>query len=69
MKDKYVCRLEIKSTKMVKDLPVADKVSVQLMLTEPTLHNRKQIVKNQRKTRFVLAMDIADAWLRRALAK
>ena len=69
MKDKYVCRLEIKSTKKVKDLPVADKVSVQLMLTEPTLHNRKQIVKTSEKPGLYLAMDIADAWLTRALAK
>lgn len=69
MKDKYVCRLQIKSTKDVKDLKVADKVGVQLMLTDPAIRNRKQIVKSSEKPGLYLAMDIADAWLTRALAK
>lgn len=69
MKDKYVCRLEIKSKKKVKDLEVADKVAVQLMLTDPAVNARKQIVKNSEKSGLYLAMDIADAWLSRALAE
>ena len=69
MKDKYVCRLEIKSTKKVKDLPVADKVSVQLMLTEPTRITANRSSKTSEKPGLYLAMDIADAWLTRALAK
>jgi hypothetical protein len=69
MKDRYVCRLEIKSTKKVKDMDVADKVAVQLMLTDPAMQSRKQIVKNSEKSGLYLAMDIADAWLTRALAK
>lgn len=70
MKDKYVCRLEVKSTKKLKDLPVADKVTIQLMLTDPAIrNNRKQIVKTSEKPGLYLAMDIADAWLTRALAK
>jgi hypothetical protein len=69
MKDRYVCRLEIKSTKKVKDMEVADRVSIQLMLTDPAVRSRKQIVKNSEKSGLYLAMDIADAWLSRALAK
>ncbi|MCH4240241.1 MAG: hypothetical protein LKF71_08235 [Oscillospiraceae bacterium] len=69
MKDKYVCRLEIKSKKKVKDMEVADKVAVQLMLTDPTVRARKQIVKTSEKPGLYLAMDIADVWLTRALTE
>lgn len=69
MKDKYVIKLEIKSKKKVKDLEVADKVTVQLMYTDQNIRARKQIVKSSEKNGLYLAMDIADAWLTRALAE
>ena len=69
MKDKYVVRLEIKSKRKVGELEVADKVSVQLMLTDQTVRNRKQIVKTSEKDGLYLAMDIADVWLTRALTE
>lgn len=50
MKDKYVIKMEIKSKKKVQDLEVADKVTVQLMYTDATIRNRKQIVKSSEKT-------------------
>ena len=49
MKDKYVVKLEIKSKKKVKDLDVADKVTIQLMYTDPNIRSRKQIVKSSEK--------------------
>lgn len=69
MKDKYVCRLEVKSKKKVKDMEVADKVAIQLMLTDPAIRAQKQIVKTSEKSGLYLAMDIADAWLSRALSE
>ena len=63
MKDKYVVKLEIKSKKKVKDMDVADRVTVQLMYTDPNIRTRKQIVKTSEKEGLYLAMDIADAWL------
>ena len=69
MKDKYVCRLEVKSKKKVKDMEVADKVAIQLMLTDPAIRAQKQIVKTSEKAGLYLAMDIADVWLSRALAE
>ncbi|HAH79324.1 MAG TPA: hypothetical protein DCL64_07415, partial [Ruminococcaceae bacterium] len=45
MMDRYVVRLEIKSRKKVKDMDVADRVSIQLMRTDRAVRNRKQIVK------------------------
>lgn len=69
MKDKYVVKLEIKSKKKVQDMEVADRVTVQLMYTDPNIRARKQIVKTSEKEGLYLAMDIADAWLTRALAE
>lgn len=69
MKDKYVVKLEVKSKKKVQNLEVADKVSIQLMYTDQNIRARKQIVKSSEKSGLYLAMDIADAWLSRALAE
>ena len=69
MKDNYVVKLEIKSKKKVKDLDVADKVTIQLMYTDPNIRSRKQIVKSSEKPGLYLALDIADVWLNRALAE
>ena len=69
MKDKYVVKLEIKSKKKVQDLEVADRVTIQLMYTDASIRSRKQIVKSSEKNGLYLAMDIADAWLTRALAE
>ena len=69
MKDKYVVELEIKSKKKVQDLEEADRVTIQLMYTDASVRSRKQIVKSSEKNGLYLAMDIADAWLTRALAE
>ena len=68
MRDKYVIKMDVKSKKKVGDLEVADKVVVQLMYTDPEIRTRKQIVKTSEKDGLYLALDIADAWLARALA-
>ena len=69
MADRYVVRLEVKSKKKVKDMEVADRVSIQLMLTDRTNRSRKQIVKTSGKNGLYLAMDLADVWLQRALTE
>ena len=52
----------------VNGVQVADKVTVQLMATDPGLSPRRQIVKSSEKTGLFVAMDVGDAWLERALA-
>ena len=69
MHDKYVVRLEIKSKKKVQDIDIADRVTIQLMYTDQNIRSRKQIIKSSEKNGLYLAMDIADAWLTRALAE
>lgn len=67
MDEKYVIRLNIKSKKEVNGMEVADKVSIQLLCTDPDLSPRKQLVKSSEKSGLYLAIDIADVWLERAL--
>ncbi len=69
MADKYVIKMDVKSKKDVGGLAVADKVTVQLMYTDPEIRARKQIIKTSEKEGLYLALDIADAWLARALAE
>ena len=64
MADKYVIRIDVKTKKKVED-----KCTVHLMYTDPEIRNRKQIVKTSEKNGLYLALDIADAWLTRALAE
>ena len=68
MEEPYVIRLQIKSKKVVNGEELADKVTVQLMATDPYLSPRKQLVKSSEKNGLFLAMDIADIWLERALS-
>ena len=69
MTDKYVIKIDIKTKKTVEDMEVADKCIVQLMLTDPEIRSRKQIVKTSEKNGLYLALDLADAWLTRALTE
>ena len=68
MAEKYIIMLQVLSTKMVGDLPMADKVSVQLQLTDPDLKSRDRVVKKSEKDSLYAAMDVAAIWLERALA-
>ena len=67
MEDRFVIRMQIKSKKEVNGLEVADKVTIQLLCTDPDLSPRTQLVKSSEKSGLDLALDIADVWLERAL--
>ncbi len=67
MEDRFVIRMQIKSKKEVNGLQVADKVTIQLLCTDPDLSPRKQLIKSSEKSGLYLALDIADVWLERAL--
>lgn len=68
MADKYIIMFQIMSTKKVQDLDVANKVVVQLQLTDPDLKSRDRVVKKSEKDSLYAAMDVAAVWLDRALA-
>ena len=67
MGEKYVVMLQILSTKMVGDAEIGDKISVQLMLTDPDVRAKDKIVKKSEKIGLYNAMDIGAVWLERAL--
>ena len=68
MAEKYIIMLQILSSKKVDGLDVADKVSVQLQLTDPDLKSRDRVVKTSEKDSLYAAMDVASVWLERALS-
>ena len=68
MAEKYIIMLQVLSTKKVGDLEMADKVSVQLQLTDPELKSRDRVVKKSEKDNLYAAMDVASVWLDRALS-
>ena len=68
MADKYIIMLQIMSTKKVGELDVADKVSVQLQLTDPDLKSRDRVVKKSEKEDLFSAIYLGATWLERALS-
>ena len=68
MAEKYIVMLRILSTKKVDGLEMADKVGVQLQLTDPDLKSRDRVVKKSEKDSLYSAMDVASVWLERALS-
>ena len=68
MAEKYIIMLQILSSKNVDGLEMADRVSVQLQLTDPDLKSRDRVVKKTEKDSLYAAMDVAAVWLARALA-
>ena len=68
MADKYIIMMQILETKKVEDMEVANKVAVQLQLTDPELKSRDRVVKKSEKNSLYAAMDVASVWLDRALA-
>ncbi|MBQ0015019.1 MAG: hypothetical protein KBS82_06855 [Oscillospiraceae bacterium] len=67
MYDPFVVMLTIKSTTKDGDMEMAEKVSVQLISTDPEISPAKRIIKTSEKTGLYNAMDIGSIWLERAL--
>ena len=68
MAEKYIIMLQILSTHTVDGLEMANKVSVQLQLTDPDLKSRDRVVKKSEKDSLYAAMDVAAVWRDRALS-
>ena len=68
MAEKYIIMLQILSSKNVNGLETADRVAVQLQLTDPDLKSRDRVVKKSEKDSLYAAMDVASVWLERALS-
>ena len=68
MADSHIILLQILDYKKVGDTDVANKVSIQLQLTDPNIKGRAQIVKKAEKQGLYTALDLGAVWLERALA-
>ena len=68
MADKYIIAIQILSSQKEGDLDVANKISVQLQLTDPDLKSRDRVVKKIEKANLYDAMDVGAIWLERALS-
>lgn len=68
MADSHIIMIQILDYKQVGDTEVANKVSIQLQLTDPNIKGRAQIVKKAEKIGLYTALDLGAVWLQRALA-
>ena len=69
MAEKCVIVMQVLTTKKVGDMDVADKILVQLLLTDPEVRMKDRIVKKSEKNGLYNAMDIGSIWLERALSE
>ena len=69
MTDNYVIKMEIKSSKKVDDLEVADKVAVSLIHTDDNMSPKDRIIKSSEKDGLYEALDLGAIWLKRALSE
>ncbi len=67
MAEKYVIVMQVLSTKDENDMTMAEKIQIQLMLTDPEIRMKDRIVKKSEKIGLYNAMDIGSIWLERAL--
>lgn len=68
MADKYIIMIQVMSSEKQGDLEMANKVQLQLQLTDPDLKSRDRVVKKSELTDLFSAIDMGSIWLMRALA-
>ena len=67
MNDPFVLMLSIADSHEVLGVQIADKVTVQLLNTDPNVNPLEAIVKKTEKKGLWAAMDIGVIWLERAI--
>ena len=68
MADKYIVMIQVMSFEKKGDLDIANKVHLQLQLTDPDLKSRDRVVKKSDLPDLFSAIDMGSIWLMRALA-
>lgn len=68
MADKYIVMIQVMSTTKEGNLELANKVHLQLQLTDPDLKSRDRVVKKSDLPDLFSAIDMGSIWLMRALA-
>lgn len=68
MADKYIVMIQIMGSARDGGLDIANKVQLQLQLTDPDLKSRDRVVKKSELPDLFSAIDMGATWLMRALA-
>ena len=68
MADPFVIMISVADSHNVHGVDIADKVTVQLLNTDPNVNPKDAIAKKAEKKGLWAAMDIGSVWLERALA-
>ena len=68
MADKYIVMIQVMGTTKEGNLELANKVHLQLQLTDPDLKSRDRVVKKSDLPDLFSAIDMGSIWLMRALA-
>lgn len=69
MNDAYVVVLTIKNSSELKDITLAQDVSIQLLATDETLPPKERIIKKSEKKGLFTALDLGATWLERQIKK
>lgn len=67
MSEKYVILMKIIDTVKDGEMDVANKISIQLLQTDPTVPPQERVLKKSEKVGLYNAMDIGAIWLERQL--
>ena len=62
-----IAMMQVLSTKAFNDVTLSDRVSVQIVSTDETLHTSQRVLKRTEKNGLYEALSIASIWLDRAL--
>ncbi|MBR6736596.1 MAG: hypothetical protein IKL92_07040 [Oscillospiraceae bacterium] len=63
----YIAMMHVISNKPFEDITVADKVSVQILSTDESVHIARRVVKHTEKNGLFSALNIASIWLERTI--
>ncbi len=66
--EKYIAMMQVLTNKSLKDVTLSDRVSVQILSTDETLHTSQRVLKRTEKDGLYKALTIATIWLERALS-
>ena len=69
MNDTSVVILTIKNSEELKDITLAQEVTIQLLSTDDSLSPKDRIIKKSEKTGLFVALDLGATWLERQLKK
>ncbi len=65
--EKYIAMMQVLTNKSFEDATLSDRVSVQILSTDETVHTSQRVIKRTEKNGLYKALTIATIWLERAL--